>query len=395
MTRGAENADDRAAKGIDEERLEERLIEQALSDLDDDSARTGAGCSVEDVDRTAERHRLSMAELVELKQRASDRGLIETSTEGTVSAFDTGAAESEPEPASPGDTLDSLFRQLRRYPLLDAADEIVLGRSIENGIRAKALLEEQPDHPNAAGLKSTAEEGLQAKQRMVASNVRLAIANAKSFRGQGLEFPDLVQAAMPGLIRAAEKFDHRKGFKFSTYATWWIRQSISRALANTGRMIRLPVHIVQRLNKFRRSYAKLQNQLGREPTSEEIAAALEWDPAEVTGLVESIPSVISLDAPVGDENSSILADSIPSEEPSPFEEVSKNLRIEFLREALRELSDRERRVLERRYGLEDGQTHTLDELGRDFGLTRERIRQIESGALEKLEAIGAERGVPA
>jgi RNA polymerase primary sigma factor len=278
--------------------------------------------------------------------------------------------------------------------LLDAAGEIALARRIENGARAEALLNEDPSVPNSLELQKTVSDGLAAKQLLVASNVRLAVMNAKSYRGQGLDFDDLVQAAMPGLIRAAEKFDRRKGFKFSTYATWWIRQSIARALADTGRTIRLPVHVVEKLNKYRRTRAKLEAKLGREATAQELAVALEWDLGEVSALVESIPFTVSLDAPVSSEGDSVaIADLIASDAPTPYEETIDIVRNEWLCQLISELEPRQREVIELRHGLK-GTPMTLDAVGQKFKVTRERIRQIESEALKALRKNGLTKGFP-
>ena len=292
------------------------------------------------------------------------------------------------------DPLSVFFLQLRAYPLLDAADEVALARKIENGQKAERFLDEHPDANDSEQLERSAADGREAKQRMVGCNVRLAIKNAKDFRGRGLDFDDLVQAAMPGLIRAAEKFDHRKGFKFSTYATWWIRQSIARALADTGRTIRLPVHVVERLNKFRGARARLEARLGREPELEELAEDLEWDLAEVAALVDSIPTTVSLDAPLmRDGDSFTIADFVASDSPTPYEETVDHIRRELMRELVEELEPRQRKVIELRHGL-SGQPRTLEEIGRTLGVTRERIRQIERKAMDELRQRAPEKGFP-
>jgi RNA polymerase primary sigma factor len=261
------------------------------------------------------------------------------------------------------DALQLFLKDVGRVDLLTAAQEVELAKRIERG-----------DH--------------RAKQEMVEANLRLVVSIAKRYRNQGLPFLDLIQEGTIGLVRAAEKFDYRKGFKFSTYATWWIRQAVARALADKARTIRMPVHVVEKLNKIVRSERKLRAELGREPVAAEIARDLELTPDEVEQIRRTAQSPVSLEKPVGDEEESEFGHFITDESvPLPEDAAEVTLRKETLERVLSQLSQRERRVLELRYGLNGEHPRTLDEVGRAFNVTRERIRQIENQSLKKLRAL--------
>jgi RNA polymerase primary sigma factor len=263
-------------------------------------------------------------------------------------------------------SLDSLrlyLRSIGRVNLLTAEQEIQLARRIERGDMA-------------------------AKQQMIEANLRLVVSIAKSYLGRGLTFLDLIQEGSMGLIRAVEKFDYRRGYKFSTYATWWIRQAVTRAIADKGRTIRIPVHMVEKLNKVVHVERQLVQQLGREPTPEEIAIELETTVREVRDVLRMAQQPISLEKPIGEEEDSELGDFVEDQTAeSPFELASEHLRRENLRRALATLPVREREVIEMRFGLTGERPYTLEEVGRAFNVTRERIRQIENHTLKKLEAL--------
>ncbi|HWV84954.1 MAG TPA: RNA polymerase sigma factor RpoD [Capillimicrobium sp.] len=263
-------------------------------------------------------------------------------------------------------SLDSLrlyLRSIGRVPLLTAQEEVSLAKRIERGDMA-------------------------AKQQMVEANLRLVVSIAKGYLGRGLTFLDLIQEGSLGLIRAVEKFDYRRGYKFSTYATWWIRQAVTRAIADKGRTIRIPVHMVEKLNKVVHVERQLVQSLGREPTPEEIAAQLECHPREVRDILRMSQQPISLEKPIGEEDESELGDFVEDQTAeSPFELASENLRRENVRKALAALPQREREVIEMRFGLTGERPRTLEEVGRAFNVTRERIRQIENHTLKKLESL--------
>jgi RNA polymerase primary sigma factor len=261
------------------------------------------------------------------------------------------------------DSLQLFLKDVGKVDLLTAAQEVELAKRIERG-----------DH--------------RAKQEMVEANLRLVVSIAKRYRNQGLPFLDLIQEGTIGLVRAAEKFDWRKGYKFSTYATWWIRQAVARALADKARTIRMPVHVVEKLNRILRSERKLRAELGREPTNAQIAADLDMTVEEVDAIRRTSQTPVSLEKPVGDDEESEFGHFIEDENvPLPDEAADTSFRAEALAKCLSSLSYRERRVLELRYGLNGEQPRTLDEVGRTFQVTRERIRQIENQGLKKLRAL--------
>jgi RNA polymerase primary sigma factor len=263
-------------------------------------------------------------------------------------------------------SLDSLrlyLRSIGRVPLLSADEEVALAKRIERG-------------------------DMNAKQHMVEANLRLVVSIAKAYVGRGLTLLDLIQEGSLGLIRAVEKFDHRRGYKFSTYATWWIRQAVTRSLADKGRTIRIPVHMVERLNKLVHAERRLIQQLGREPSADELAEDLECTVRDVRDIMRITQQPISLEKPVGEEDDSALADFVEDvSAASPFEIASEALRRENVMRVLACLPRREREVIEMRYGIVGGRSRTLEEVGRAFNITRERVRQIENRTLKKLQTL--------
>lgn len=259
------------------------------------------------------------------------------------------------------DPVRMYLKEIGRIPLLTAEEEVDLAQRIEQGDE-------------------------KARQKLTESNLRLVVSIAKKYVGRGMSFLDLIQEGNIGLARAVEKYDWRKGYKFSTYATWWIRQAITRAIADQARTIRVPVHMVETINKLIRTSRQLMQELGREPTHEEIGKKMEMTPSRVREILKIAQDTTSLEAPVGDEDDSMLGDFIADKrQPSPYDVASKELLKDNIEEVLKTLSEREAKVLVMRFGLDGDSAKTLEEVGREFGVTRERIRQIEAKALRKLK----------
>ena len=299
---------------------------------------------------------------------------------------------SMPEGISIDDPVRMYLKEIGKVPLLSADEEINIAMRMEKGDEAKQMLE---SGINADGKPLTDEEkkqcqaaiddGTQAKRLLAEANLRLVVSIAKRYVGRGMLFLDLIQEGNLGLIKAVEKFDYRKGYKFSTYATWWIRQAITRAIADQARTIRIPVHMVETINKLIRVSRQLLQEYGREPTPEEIAKAMGISEAKVREIIKIAQEPVSLETPIGEEEDSHLGDFIPDDDaPAPAEAASHALMREQLWDVLNTLTPREEKVLRLRFGLDNGNQRTLEEVGREFKVTRERIRQIEAKALRKL-----------
>jgi len=298
--------------------------------------------------------------------------------------------------ADPDDTVGLYIREISRFSLLTAEQEIALARAIEEGQEARVRLREQAsrDERERRRLGDLIRWGRMARRGLIVANFRLVISLAKRYMGRGVWFADLIQEGNLGLMRAVELYDHRRGVRFSTYATWWIRQAISRSVADQGRTIRLPAHVCERIGRLRRFRRELEQKLGREPSSEEVAAVAGLTREEIDRITRLTQEPISLETPLGSETDSELLDFIEDQDtPSVALTASRLLLHEEMARLLALLTARESRVLQLRFGLNDGCTHTLEEVSREFGVTRERIRQIESRALAKLRQPGPIRGL--
>ena len=281
------------------------------------------------------------------------------------------------------DSVGLYLKEVGRVPLLTAEQEVSLSKRIERGRKARESM--AAGNGNRANLRLFIEDGWAAREHLITANSRLVISVAKKYMGRGVPFLDLIQEGNIGLIRAAKKFDYRRGHKFSTYATWWIRQAVTRAIADQGRTIRVPVHMGDQINRLLRTSHQLTQLLGRDPTTQELADSLLVTPKKVENMIQVARRPISLETPTDDEEDSILSDFIPDDEsPAPTEVVTNSLLREQLRDVLHTLPPREVRILQLRYGLHDGQSYTLEEVGRKMGVTRERVRQIEAQALSRL-----------
>jgi RNA polymerase primary sigma factor len=341
------------------ETVENLLLIEELQQLLEAAETTGT-LRYPELAEILEPHSLTPLELDDLYRELDRRGI-------EVVDLNEPEREKEPAPAPPvvettTDALQLFLREAGRHALLTAAQEVELAKKIERG-------------------------DMLAKQRMIQSNLRLVVSIAKNYRNQGLPFLDLIQEGTLGLIRAVEKFDWRRGYKFSTYATWWIRQAVARALADKARTIRMPVHIVERLQKMNRAERTLWTQLGREPTLAEIAEEASLPLQQAHEVRAAARASASLDQPVGDTEDAVFGDFVAGDEPLPEEEVEVSLRSQALAAALGSLPTRERQVIELRYGLADAEPKTLEEIGRRLGLTRERVRQIELESLRRLAGL--------
>ncbi|MBP1464660.1 RNA polymerase sigma factor RpoD [Candidatus Chloroploca sp. M-50] len=285
-----------------------------------------------------------------------------------------------------GDSVRLYLREIGQVPLLTAEQEKRLAQEIEKGqIAERKLKDANADSPEAKQLELERAAGNEARQKMAAANLRLVVSIAKRYRDRGLPLLDLIQEGSLGLLRAIEKFDHNKGYKFSTYATWWIKQALSRALADQSRLVRLPVHLGETLNRIQAARRQLTQSLGREPTDAELANFLNMSEDKLRELRRTAQDPVSLATPVGEEADSTLADFIPDPHALDADDAAASGMLrQQIATALDQLTERERRVLELRYGLSDGQPRTLEEVGKAFGVTRERVRQIEVKALRKL-----------
>ncbi|GMQ94282.1 MAG: RNA polymerase sigma factor RpoD [Acidimicrobiia bacterium] len=299
--------------------------------------------------------------------------------------FDT--AMSNDELVHVSDPVRMYLQEIGRFPLLTTQQEVELSMQVEAGVKAEERLDSKATYTAAERiiLERQARYADRARKRLVESNLRLVVSIAKKYVGRGMGLLDLIQEGNLGLIRAVEKFDYRKGFKFSTYATWWIRQAVTRALADQARTIRVPVHMVETINKLAMVQRLLHQDLGREPTISEIAAELDIESGKVTELRRIALDPLSLETPIGDQDDATIGDVVPDLGADvPVEEAAFRLLQEYLSLALEALNDREREVLIMRFGLDDGRVRTLEEVGNYFEVTRERIRQIENKALAKL-----------
>lgn len=284
------------------------------------------------------------------------------------------------------DTIGLYLKEISRVPLLTREEEVALAKRMEQAEEAqKELQKDGVDPERRAELKTLVEDGWAAREHLIQANSRLVISVAKKYIGRGVPFLDLIQEGNIGLIRAANKFDYKLGHKFSTYATWWIRQAVTRAIADQSRTIRIPVHMGDQISRLLRTSHRLTQELGREPTSEELAEELDIPPSKVERMLKVARRPLSLDMPTDEEGESTLGDFVEDQEiTSPAEAVDDSMLREMIRGILQDLPPREVRILKWRYGLVDGETYTLEEVGNKMGVTRERVRQIESRALRRL-----------
>ncbi|WP_198679134.1 MULTISPECIES: RNA polymerase sigma factor RpoD [Thermomonospora] len=348
--------------------------------------RERGGVTVDDVAAAIDRSELPADSLDRVVWMLAEQGVevleSPSETEDLTRADETDLGKRAPT----SDLVRIYLREIGRVPLLTAEDEVELAKSIEAGLFAEEKLARAAvlSPVERLDLELLARDGVRAKQRLIEANLRLVVSIAKRYVGRGMLFLDLIQEGNLGLIRAVEKFDYTKGFKFSTYATWWIRQAITRAIADQARTIRIPVHMVETINKLVRVQRQLHQDLGREPTPEEIGKEMGLTAERVTEIQRIAQEPVSLQSPIGEEDSD-LGDFIEDADAVvPMEAAAFILLQDQLEDILCTLSEREQRIIQLRFGLTDGHPRTLEEVGREFGVTRERIRQIESKTLAKL-----------
>lgn len=350
--------------------------------------RTKGGLSIREINKTVGSEELQPEEIEDIYRHLEGQGIdIFELPEVEMPKFKVREPEDELSKFTTADPVRMYLKEIGKVPLLTAEQEVDLAQKIESGDEAERRLKTpELSEEERRELQNIREQGLRAKKKLIESNLRLVVSIAKKYVGRGLLFLDLIQEGNLGLIRAVEKFDYKKGYKFSTYATWWIRQAITRAIADQARTIRIPVHMVETINKMTRMQRQLLQELGREPTPEEIAERMEVSPEKVREIMKISQEPVSLETPIGEEEDSQLGDFIPDESvENPIEKASSLMLRDDLRRILDGLTERERKVIEFRFGLIDGQSRTLEEVGKIFGVTRERIRQIESKTLKKLQ----------
>ena len=352
---------------LDEDRDDVNAIEAVLDELDELGIELRQTDAAEDV---AEEPEEIVPEEEELERDEDEAGL------GDINAV------------SADDPVGLYFRQMAREPLLTAEEEIELAKRIERGKEASLRLQEMGKNGDVglrADLMALVDDGQAAREHLGRANTRLVVSIAKRYMGQGLPFPDLIQEGNVGLMRAVDKYDYNRGNRFSTYATWWIRQAITRALAQKTRTIRIPLHMTERIRQMYRTAQVLEQSLGRRPTPEEIAAEMELPTESIRGMMDASQHAIALERPVGDDGDSEFGDFIEDQDtPSPVESATQHLLQETIEEVLSELTPRQSHILRLRFGLGGGEPHTLEEIANKFGLSRERIRQLEKEALRRL-----------
>jgi RNA polymerase primary sigma factor len=316
----------------------------------------------------------------------SDEELEKTTEEVDKDKIDQNISEDYLANIDTKDTIGLYLKEVSRVPLLTAEEEVELAQRIERGRMAREeLAKGRVSLSRRAELRSLIEDGWDAREHLITANSRLVISVAKKYMGRGVPFLDLIQEGNIGLIRATKKFDYRRGHKFSTYATWWIRQAVTRAIADQGRTIRVPVHMGDQINKLLRVQHQLTQKLGRSPAVEELAEALEVSPKKVEHMIQVARRPLSLELPTDNEEDSVLGDFIEDQDsPPPDDTATHHLLQDHLIEVMENLPPREVRILQLRYGILDGQAYTLEEVGRKMGVTRERVRQIEAQALSRL-----------